>query len=301
MSLRRERRRAKLGVRILLTCLKLCSRLPYRLQMSMGTVAGTVIYLSARKRRAIAARNLELCFPNETAAKRQAILRAHFASLGRALFEAGLAYWGSDRRLRKLAQVDGLERLQAAHRGGRGVILIAGHFTSMELGGRLLGLAADYDAVMRPFSNPDIDAIARAGRRRAVKRAIPKQSFRDFLRGLKENRAILMTVDQATTARNKVEAPFFSVPAPTSINAARIAKKTGAVVLPLLWLRQPDMSGYRIEIAEPLAEFPSGEPMTDARRINALIEDQIRQAPEQYYWIHRRFKTEPSPYESIFH
>ena len=286
-----------LGVRLLLACLKISSKLPYPVLMSMGAFAGRIIFRAAHKRRAIAARNLELCFPDLTNDERHHLLRAHFTSLGRALFESGLAYWASDDRLHPLAKISGLENLQAALSQGRGVILIAGHFTSMEISGRLLGLEVDYDAVIRPFSNPDIDKIVHSGRHRAVRNAIPKKSFRQFLKGLQENRAILITVDQATTASNKVMAPFFSIPAATSVNAARIAQKTGAAILPVLWLREADLSGYRVEIGEQLTELPTEDSMADATRINSLIEQQIRRAPEQYYWIHRRFKNEPSPYD----
>ncbi len=286
-----------LGVRLLLACLKISSKLPYPVLMSMGGFAGRIIFRVAHKRRAIAARNLELCFPDLTNDERHKLLRAHFTSLGRALFETGLAYWASDDRLHPLAKISGLENLQGALSQGRGVILIAGHFTSMEISARLLGLEVDYDAVIRPFSNPDVDRIVHSGRHRAVRNAIPKKSFRRFLKGLQENRAILITVDQATTASNKVMAPFFSIPAATSVNAARIAQKTGAAILPVLWLREPDLSGYRVEIGEQLTEFPTDDAIADAIRINSLIEQQIRRAPEQYYWIHRRFKNEPSPYD----
>jgi len=286
-----------LGVRLLLACLKLSSKLPYRTQMHMGSFAGRIIFRCAGKRRAIAARNLELCFPELTIAGRQILLREHFSSLGRALFESGLAYYAADDRLRPLVRIDGLENLQAAQARGRGVILVAAHFTAMELCGRLLGLETDYDAVIRPFSNPDIDTIVHKGRQRAVKTAIPKKSFRQFLKGLKENRVALITVDQASTAGSKVMAPFFGVPAPTSVNAARIAHKTGAAVLPVLWLRKADLSGYRVEIGDELPGFPTGDELADARRFNALVEEQVRQAPEQYYWIHRRFKAEPDPYD----
>ncbi len=286
-----------LGVRLLLACLKLSSKLPYRVQLRMGSLAGDIVFLCAGKRRVIAEKNLGLCFPDLSEAERQKLLRAHFTSLGRALFESGLAYWATDERLRPLLKISGLENLQAALSRGQGVILIAGHFTSMELCGRLLGLEAEYDVVIRPFSNPGIDAVVRSGRHRAASSLIPKKSFGQVLKGLKENRAILITVDQATTASNKVMAPFFAVPAPTSVNVARIAHKTGAAVLPLLWLREPDLSGYRIEIGQQLTGFPTGDAMSDANRINSLVEEQVRQAPEQYYWIHRRFKSEPSPYD----
>ena len=286
-----------LGVRLLLACLKISSKLPYPVLMSMGGFAGRIIFRVAHKRRAIAVRNLELCFPDLTNDERHHLLRAHFTSLGRALFESGLAYWASDDRLRPLAKISGLENLQGALSQGKGVILIAGHFTSMEISGRLLGLEVDYDALIRPFSNPHVDKIVHSGRHRAVRNAIPKKSFRQFLKGLQENRAVLITVDQATTASNKVLAPFFSIPAATSVNAARIAQKTGAAILPVLWLREADLSGYRVEIGEQLTGFPTNDEMADAIRINSLIEQQIRRAPEQYYWVHRRFKNEPSPYD----
>jgi KDO2-lipid IV(A) lauroyltransferase len=286
-----------LGVRFLLACLKISSKLPYRVLMGMGAVAGRIIFVVARRRRAIAATNLKLCFPELTTDERRKLLHRHFSALGRALFESGLAYYAAEEKLRPLLQLDGLQNLESALARGHGVILVAGHFTSMELCGRLLGLEADYDVVIRPFSNADVDAIVDAGRHRAVKHVIPKKNFKQFLRGLKANRAILITVDQATTASNRVMARFFGVPAATSVNAARIALKTGAAVLPVLWLREADMSGYRVEIGEPMARFPTGDALTDANRINSLIEDQVRLAPEQYYWIHRRFKNEPSPYE----
>jgi KDO2-lipid IV(A) lauroyltransferase len=285
------------GVRFLLACLKISSKLPYRVLMSAGAFGGSIIYIVAHKRRAIAAKNLELCFPQLNSVEQQKLLRAHFSSLGRALFESGLAYYAPDEKLRPLLKIDGLQNLEAALSRGHGAILVAAHFTSMELCGRLLGLEAEYDAVIRPFSNPDIDTIVDAGRRRAVERAIPKKNFKQFLRGLKANRAVLITVDQATTASNKVMAKFFGVPAATSVNAARIAQKTGAAVLPVLWFREADLSGYRVEIGEPIAGFPTGDPLVDASRINSLIEDQVRRAPEQYYWIHRRFKNDPSPYD----
>ena len=167
-----------LGVRLLLACLKISSKLPYPVLMSAGVFAGRMIFRAAPKRRAIAAKNLELCFPDLTNDERHELLRAHFTSLGRALFESGLAYWAPDDRLHPLAKISGLENLQGALSQGRGVILIAGHFTSMELSGRLLGLEVDYDAVIRPFSNPDVDKIVHSGRHRAVRNAIPKKSFR---------------------------------------------------------------------------------------------------------------------------
>jgi KDO2-lipid IV(A) lauroyltransferase len=286
------------GVRPLLACLKLSNRLPYRIQMAMGSVAGRIIFHYATKRRAVAEKNIELCYPDLEVSERRRLLHAHFDSLGLALFETGLAYWGSDDKLRPMLKIDGLQNLESALSRGTGAILVAAHFTSMELCGRLLGLEVDYDAVFRPFSNPDVDAVAREGRQRAVRDAVPKSNFRRFLKSLRENRAVLITVDQATTASSKIMAPFFGIPAATSVNAARIAGKTGAAVLPLTWIRETGFSTYRVAIENELKDFPTGDAMTDATRINALVEAQVRKAPEQYYWIHRRFKTKRSPYDA---
>lgn len=279
---------------LLLGPLRALARLPWRRQLALGRALGRVAGRLARRRRRIAARNLELCFPELSAGERGALLDAHFEALGIGLVEAGMAWRASDERIAALGAVDGIERLRAAG-GGRGVMLVGGHFTTLEMTCRLLGIAVDFDVTYRPLGMPAVDRLIRRGRSRGAARLIPKSNFRGMLASLRDGRTVWMAVDQAHTGDNRAAAPFFGIPAPTTTSPSRIAAGAAAV-LPLACRRLPD-GRYRLTLGPALEGFPSGDPLADATRLNRIIEEQVREAPEQYYWIHRRFKGESSPYD----
>jgi KDO2-lipid IV(A) lauroyltransferase len=270
--------------------------LPWPVQRLVGRGLGAASFRLAGRRRRVAERNLELCFPELGAEARRRLLRRHFRSLGLGLMELGMAWWAGDRRLRPMALVEGLEHLDAARAGGRPVILVAGHFTSMDLACRLLGLSIDYDGVQRPFGYPALDRRITRGRLRAARSVYSKFDLRGILDALARGRTLWMAVDQAHTSARPVTAPFFGLPAPTTGSPARLAARSGAAVLPVAGRRQSD-GRYRVVVEPALADFPSGDEAADAARLNAVVERHARAAPEQYYWIHRRFKGEPSPYD----
>lgn len=211
--------------------------------------------------------------------------------------ELGMAWRAGDARISRLGHVQGLEHLEAIRREGRPAILVTGHFTAMDLTCRLLGLYAEYDLVQRPLGYPALDHRVATGRRRAVARLYSKFDLRGILSALAEGRVICMAIDQAQQGTRPVMAPFFGVPAPTTGSPARLAGRSGAAVLPVAGWRTSD-GRYRVRIDPPLAEFPSGDALADATRLNAVIESQVREAPDQYYWLHRRFKTEPGLYDA---
>ncbi|WP_405238251.1 LpxL/LpxP family acyltransferase [Lentisalinibacter orientalis] len=272
--------------------------LPWRAQRLLGRGLGAAAFRLAGRRRRIAARNLELCFPELTADARQQLLRRHFRSLGIGLMELGMAWWASDRRLRAMATLEGLEHLEAARAAGRPVILIAGHFTTMDLACRLLGLAVDYDGIQRPFGYPALDRQLTRGRLRAVGTVYSKFDLRGILDALARGRTLWMAVDQAQTSSRPVLASFFGLPAPTTGSPARLAARSGAAVLPVAGRREPD-GHYRITVEPALEDFPGGDEVADAARLNAVVERQARAAPDQYYWIHRRFKGDPAHYDDV--
>ncbi len=271
-------------------------RLPWPLQTAAGRVLGAAAWRLARRRRRIARRNLELCFPELGEQAREVLLRDHFRSLGLGVMEAGMAWWASDERLRAMADIDGLEHLRQSPGPARPTILVAGHFTTMDLACRLLGLAIDYDGIQRPFGLPSLDRQLERGRGRAVRTLHSKFDLRAILDALGRGRTLWMAVDQAQTGARPVLAPFFGLPAPTTGSPARLAARSGARVLPVIGYREPD-GRYRVRIEPPLADFPSGDATADATRLNRVIERHARLVPDQYYWIHRRFKADPSPYE----
>jgi len=230
-------------------------------------------------------------------------LRRHFESLGMTLIEMGLCWWAPDVRLEPLFEIEGLEHLRAAQQRGKGVIMLTGHFTTLDLGGRFLTMQAPVTAMYRRNENPLFERALRLGRERSAQQAIPKQDIRGMVRALKQNHAIWYAPDQSHRRRHSAVVPFFSVPAATNTATAALARMSGAQVVPFYSLRLPDDAGYRLVIEPAFDDFPSADAAADTLRINRWLEQRIRLAPEQYLWIHRRFKPfepdQPDPYAGI--
>lgn len=279
-----------------LALLRLSVLLPFRVQLSLGRALGGLLRRAMPERRRIAATNLRLCFPGAPQEERDRILREHFASLGIALFELGLAWWATEERLEKLIHVEGMEHLTASVAEGRGVVLLSGHFPAIELTGRIFkrrlpGLAALY----RPSRNPFVDEVLRRGRGRSATRLVAKDNLRLLVRTLKEGLPLWYAPDQSYRRQNSALVPFMGEPAMTNTALTKICRLTGARVVPYLPRRRTDGTGYDVTILPPLEDFPGESPEGDALRVNRLLEAHIAGAPEQYYWIHRRFKGRPSP------
>ena len=279
------------GVWLLLAAGRLLVALPFRAQLLAGRAIGRVAHLFGGKRRAIAARNLELAFPELAEDERRRLLRRHFESLGMSVIETGMCWWAGDARIARLAEVSGLEHLEAALAAGHGAILLTGHFTTLDIGGRFLARQVPVSAMYRPHRNPLFEEIMRRGRERTANQAFVKTDVRAMIRELRNNRLIWYAPDQAHK-RGKYSAvvPFFGVPAPTNTATSAFARLGKAPVIPFFPLRLPGRAGYRVEILPPLEGFPGPDPAEDAARINRLLEERIRLCPEQYLWVHRRFK-----------
>jgi Kdo2-lipid IVA lauroyltransferase/acyltransferase len=270
---------------------RLLVALPFGVQLVVGRLIGRTAGLFARERRGIAARNLELAFPELDARARHALLLRHFESLGMSIIETGLCWWADDRRLEGLVEVNGLEHVEAALAAGRGAIMLTGHFTTLDLGGRFLTQRAPVSAMYRPHRNPLFEEIMRRGRERSAKHAFSKHDVRAMIRGLRTNHLIWYAPDQAhKSGKYSAVVPFFGVPAPTNTATSAFARLGDAPVVPFFPIRLPGRAGYRLDILPPLEDFPCGDPVADSARINALLEERIRLCPEQYLWVHRRFK-----------
>jgi KDO2-lipid IV(A) lauroyltransferase len=274
--------------------LRLLVLLPFRVQLVIGAGLGRLMYWLMPRRRAVAQVNLALCFPELDPRERRRLLRRHFASLGIGLFELGLAWWASDRRVGSLVRLDGLEHLERALSGGHGALIVSGHFSATELTGRAVRIAVpNLAALYRPVRNPLVDELLRRGRYNAAPVLIPKNSVRQLLRALKRGTAVWYASDQSYRRAHSVLVSFFGEPAMTNASLTHIARLSGAPIVPYFPRRMADGSGYHVTLRPALADFPTDDLARDARRINALLEERIRLAPEQYYWIHRRFKGRP--------
>ena len=270
-------------------------QLPYKVQLRIGRLLGAVMYRVAGERRRIAARNLELCFPEKTVAERTWLLKENFVSTGIAFFEMAMSWWWAKPRLAKLAHVEGLEHLQQAQREGKGVILMAFHFTTLEIGAALLGQQHTIDGMYREHKNPLFDFIQRRGRERhnLDSLAVERDDVRGMLKLLRAGRAIWYAPDQDYGAKQSIFVPLFGIEAATVTATSKFAKLGKALVVPFTQQRLADGSGYKLVIHPPLNDFPGESDEADCLRINQWVERAIRECPEQYLWAHRRFKTRP--------
>jgi len=273
--------------------MRIIALLPFRLQMGLGSLLGWLMYTVLPERRVYATINLQLCFPEYSVHERKKLLKQHFDALGKGVIESAIAWWTPASRLRKLHSINGLEHLDAAIAEGRGVILLGAHFTTLEIGIRLLALHRNYDLMYRRHNNPLFDAVMRNGREGYMDTTHERKDVRSTLRSLKAGKAIWYAPDQDYGRRHSVFAPFFGVPAALITATSRIAKLNDSPVVPFFQKRRDDGSGYDLHILPALEDFPTGDDVADATTINAVIETEIRNQPAQYLWVHRRFKTRP--------
>lgn len=280
--------------------LRVLEPLPYRVLMALGGAIGSVLSILPLGFVSIARRNLELCFPEKSAAEREAILRAHFRSLAKGLFETAMSWWSSDARILKLVTLEGEEHLNAALARGKGAILLSAHFTTLEIGGRCLTARAPTNIMYRPTRNRVLERFLARNRSHHAKRAIPRDDIRTLVAALRDNEKVWYAPDQAYRKKGAQMVPFFGIPAATNTATSRLARMTGAAVLPYFVERLPRDKGYRMTIMPALENFPSDDPAVDAQRFNALIEAHVRKVPEQYLWIHRRFKGMTSDYPDYY-
>lgn len=272
---------------------------PWRFQLALGRGLGRVLHACARERRRIAAINLALCFPELSAAEHRRWLRANFEALGISLFEMATGWWGPERRLRRLGRIVGREHLDAALARGRGVILLQGHFLTTDIGGQLLGRSIPFTATYAPPKNPVMRRLTERLRGRHVANQIHHERVRDIVRELQANRIVWHGPDQSPSRKTAVEARFFAHPALSSISTAKLARISGAAVVPYHPVRLAD-GRYELRLEPALDDFPGDDLAAATQRINDVLERHIRAAPEQYLWAHKRFKRgapgAPDPY-----
>jgi KDO2-lipid IV(A) lauroyltransferase len=266
--------------------------LPGRVQLAIGMTLGRLIRPFMGKRAEIARRNLALCFPELSEKQQENLLNNNLRTMGMMMIETAMSWWASDANLSKRVHYQGLEHLEQAKAEGKGVILLTGHFTSMELGGRLIMLKTPAYVMFRHLKNPLFNAVMMRSRTFHSEGIVMRDDPRSMLRALKKNKVVWYAPDQDFGRRTSVFARFFGIQAATIPATARMVKMTGAKVVPFVPRREQNGS-YTISIGEPLTDYPSGDDLADAQRINDWLEQEIRKSPEQYFWLHRRFKTQP--------
>lgn len=270
----------------------LLGRLPWSLQRVLGRGIGRLLMALLGSRRRVAARNLALCFPELDAAAQAALLRRSFEELGVGLFEFARAWWGSVAPMRGKVTVEGLEHLDAARAGGRGVIIISGHFVTLEMAARLMCDHAPLAGMYRPHDGAAMECAVLRGRLRYATAMFTREELRPALRHLKQGGLLWFAPDQDTRRGDSVFVPFFGRPAYSLTSTHQLARLSGAAVLGFAHVRHDDGS-YTLRLTPAFEDFPSTDATADTAQVMAAIETMIRAAPTQYLWIHRRFKRQP--------
>jgi Kdo2-lipid IVA lauroyltransferase/acyltransferase len=274
--------------------LRVLSWLPLPLAAAIGAGLGMVLYCFHGPRRRVVRINIERCFPQLPRAQQRRIVRRHFRAFGQSVMNIPVAWWASPRRLRRVVRLRGRRRVDEALVAGRNVILLAPHFLGLEIGGVRLSLDSALVSVFRHPDNKLVRAVMRRARSRFGLRLIEhNRLFTSLVRAVKAGAPLYYLPDQDAGNRHSVFAPFFGIPAATFTALARLARLTDALVIPCITYQRPWGRGYEMVFHAALADFPSGDALADTARMNAEIERAVRVHPEQYFWLHKRFKTRP--------
>jgi len=282
-----------------LSVLRSIEILPFAVQYRLGCALGQIVQRLPLPYVRIARRNIDLCLPHLSARARARLVAEHCRSLAMGLCETAITWWSNSRRVRRLATVDGMSHLEAALAKGRGAIVIGGHFTTVEISTRILGTMIPLNVVFRPPKNALLakimhDSFCRHGK------PIAYDDIRAMIKALRKNEAVWYASDQSYRNKGAAMVNFFGIPAATNTATSRLAGVSGAPVLPYFAERLPGTAGYRVSIGPALDDFPSPDPCRDTLRLNAILEAQILQAPDQYLWIHRRFKGLSADYPNYY-
>ncbi|SUI80968.1 LpxL/LpxP family Kdo(2)-lipid IV(A) lauroyl/palmitoleoyl acyltransferase [Shewanella morhuae] len=276
--------------------MRLTQLLPLSWQMKLGKGLGRLVMKFAGSRTHTARRNLTLCFPEMTPAKREELLIRNFEETGKAIFDTINAWWWSDEKVQQHMSITGQEHVQDTLNAGHGVILFAVHCLPLEMGARIFGQFQPGVGVYRPHNNPVMEYLQVKGRLRSNKGLVSKRDLRQMVRCLRNPDVIWYTADQDFGRSSAVFIPFYAMPdAATITGATTLAKLGKAKVLPFFVERTAGDEGYRIEVMPPLDNFPGENELDDAIRGNKIIETIIDKNRAQYMWLHRRFKTRPDP------
>lgn len=286
--------------RLTLALIWLIHFLPLAVQNVIGQALGMLLYALARERREVAQINLRLCFPAMSETERARLARAHFRAFGRSLVERGIIWWSRPERIRSLIRFEGEAHYDAVR--GERVIWLAPHFVGLDMGGIRVGMEGKVVSMYSQQKNPVLSRVMQRGRERfnAPVLASRQDGVRPVIRALRQGMPFYYLPDMDFGARDSIFVPFFGVPAATVSGLSRLARLGNAAVVPALTRQLPGGRGYVLRFYPAWQDFPTDDVAADTRRMNAFIEERVREMPEQYYWLHKRFKTRPdgerSPY-----
>ena len=278
--------------------MKLGTKLPFAAQVFIGTGIGRLLYPLLSRFRKIAFINIARCFPDKSSIEVESLVKQNFEAIGISLFETANAYFGKSEKIQKLITIHNEHHLTDALNKKQGVIILAAHFMPLMLGSRALLLKHKVANIYRPQNNALFDEAMRKGFVNNGATMIKTKDTRTMMKTIKSGLPIWYAPDQDLGEKNSVFAPFFNIQTATIAATARLAKTPNTVVIPYFFIRTD--KGYTMSFDAPLTDYPSSDAVDNATRTNQILHDQILKAPEQYLWIHKRFKTRPNGEASFY-
>ena len=278
----------------------LVSRLPIKVIFFIGKALGEIVYRASHRRRHITEVNLSLCFPDLTQTEHKALVKESFEQVGIGLVELLLPWLNPKRDLSHRFDVYGKENLVSALKKNKGVIIVGAHFAALDVAIPVLCSFGPIDCMYRANRNPVWEWLQVTGRKNFFGRVIEREEMKKTIRCLKEGRAIWYGADQDYGAKHSIFAPFYNIEAATIVATSRLSRVNESPVIFLRQYRNVQAQRWEIHFSRILENFPSGDDYLDAVKINRIIEDGINEAPAQYLWMHRRFKTRPIGQKSVY-
>ncbi|WP_448211292.1 LpxL/LpxP family Kdo(2)-lipid IV(A) lauroyl/palmitoleoyl acyltransferase [Colwellia sp. MEBiC06753] len=271
------------------------SWLPFKWQLALGRKIGQLMYRIGGTRKKVADTNLKLCFPDMSAEEREKLLKKNFENTGIALLETGMGWWWPDWRAKRKVKVIGLEHLEQSQADGKGILLLAMHYLTVEFCCRGIGYSNPMVVFYRPHNNELMEYFQFRGRGRSNKYMLGKRDVRGLISALHDGETCVYLPDQDYGRSRSLFVPFFNVPdAATTTGTLIFARQPNVNTHMVIPLRNDDGTGYTIEILPAMAPFTEDDDEADVIRINQALEQAILRKPEQYMWLHRRFKTRPN-------
>jgi KDO2-lipid IV(A) lauroyltransferase len=270
--------------------------LPLPLLAAIGRGLGWALFRVAGRRRRIVEINLSLCFPELDDTQRRRLAQAHFQVLARSMLERGMLWWSRPERLQRLIRVEGADTIRELLDAGRPIMLLAPHFVGLDAGGVGIAMRFDCASLYAEQSSKVFNRLLYQGRKRFGDQLLLSrdENLRTIVRAMKAGRPFYYLPDINFRTRDSIFVPFFGIPAATVSGLSRLAKLTGAAVVPCATRMLPGGQGYVVEVGQAWDNYPTDDVEADTRRMNVWIEEAVRTMPEQYYWVHRRFKTRPA-------
>ncbi|RLA04886.1 MAG: lipid A biosynthesis acyltransferase [Gammaproteobacteria bacterium] len=274
--------------------------LPRPVQYWLGALFGKLLYRVAKRRRHITEVNIKLCYAELSPEQQQIMVKKVFEENAIGLIETAVSWFRDPAYSRKRLTVEGLEHLNQAKSLGRGVLLVGAHYTTLDMGGVLITDVSELDVMYMPNKNPFVDRLIKRSRERYCDRVIDRKNIRGVYKSLKDGHVFWYSPDQDYGKKSSVFAPFFGINAASVKFTTKFANINNSPVVILSHHRKPDNSGYIVRFSKALEGYPTGDDVADATLINQKLEAEIRKCPEQYMWVHRRFKTRPDGEQGFY-